>query len=500
MAEHKLSILIEALGAAKANQSLKGVDKTISSIGSHASRGFKNAANNLKTIGVIAAGFVAANVYKGIESLEDLERVTNQTAAVIKSTGGVAGVTATQVRELSQSLEELTTVDDKAIQGGANLLLTFTGIGKETFPRATKAMVDMAIALAQGDVEAANFQTTAIQIGKALNDPVKGMTALRKSGVSFTAEQIKQVKTLVKSGKTLAAQEIILAELEKEFGKAGEAAAKGFGGDMRRFQDAVEDAQQALAIGFLPLIRDVATELSTKLKDPKTLERIRELGIGLAAGFRKLMDFAGRIPWGTIGDSLKTAGAGAKAIFDAFLGLPPWVQTAVISGWGLNKLTGGALGSIVGELGKGLIKGVLNTNAAVMNVRAGVVNGLGGAGGAAGAAAGSRFGVLAGFAKMIGLGAGIGIAAGSNAAGPGGQISGEGFLGNLGGGALAGASVAGPVGMFAGAMIGLVKSVSEVESGINTAMAQQAHANMQQGTGLAGASASELTTKLAAID
>ena len=380
MAEHKLSILIEALGAQKANQALKGVDKTISSIGGHAGRGLKNAATNLTRLGVVAGGFVAANVYKGIESLQDLERVTNATAGVIKSTGGVAGVTATQVRDLAQALEETTTADDKAIQEGENMLLTFTSIGKDVFPQATKAVTDLAIAMANGNVDQANFSQTAIQVGKALNDPVKGVTALRRVGVQFTDQQIKQIKTLVKSGKTVEAQKLILAELEKEFGKAGEAAGKGFGGDMRRFQDAIEDAQQQLAIGFLPLIKDVTGWLTTKLKDPKVLQQIKDFGQGLADGFRQVLDFAGRIPWGTIGDSLKTAGAGAKAIFDAFLGLPPWIQTAVISGWGLNKLTGGALGSIVGELGKGLIKGVLGMNAGVVNINAAAVRGGGGGG------------------------------------------------------------------------------------------------------------------------
>ena len=50
--------------------------------------------------------------------------------------------------------------------------------------------------------------------------------------------------------------------------------------------------------------------------------------------------------------------------------LPPWVQTAVITGWGLNKLTGGALGGIVAELGKGLIKGVLGIKAGAVNITA----------------------------------------------------------------------------------------------------------------------------------
>jgi len=371
-----------------ASGALGGFESRLGRIGGIARQGVGTAIRNLERLGLVAGGLLASQVYAGVRSLEELQRATYATEGVIKSTGGVAGVTAEQVRRLAERLEDVTTADDKVIQSGENLLLTFTNIGKDVFPLATKAMVDLGIALAQGDVANADFKNSALQIGKALQDPVRGLLALRRSGVSFTKDQEALIKKLVKSGDLLGAQKIILAELEKEFGKAGEAAGQGFGADMRRFQDAVEGAQQALATGFLPLISEVARTLQTELAKPETLAKIREFGQGLAGGFRDLLDAAKQIPWASIGDAMKLAGAGAKAIFDAFVGLPPWIQTAVISGWGLNKLTGGALGGIVGELGKGLIRGVLGMNAGVVNINAGVVNGAGGAAGAAGAAGG----------------------------------------------------------------------------------------------------------------
>jgi hypothetical protein len=86
----------------------------------------------------------------------------------------------------------------QADPGAENLLLTFTGIGKDVFPGATKAVVDLGIAMAGGDVNNANFKASAIQVGKALNDPIKGVTALSKVGVSFTKQQKDQIKALVK--------------------------------------------------------------------------------------------------------------------------------------------------------------------------------------------------------------------------------------------------------------------------------------------------------------
>ncbi len=336
-------------GAKRAGVVLGGMEKRFGKIGGIAQKGIGNLATNLTRIGVIAAGAIAVAVKSGIQSLADLERVTNATGAVIESTGGKAGVTAGQVRALAESLESVTTADDKLIQSGENMLLTFTNIGSDIFPQATKSMVDLAIAMAEGDVENANFQASAKQIGKALQDPVRGMTALRKSGVSFSKEQEALIKKLVESGDVMGAQQVILKELEVEFGKAGQAAGKGFGGDMRKLDDAFEDSRMALATGFLPVIRKVADKLSTELVKPEVQRQIREFGDTLAGAFDKVLEIGGKLPWGQIGDSLKLAGQGAKAVFDAFAGMPAWVQTAVLTGWGLNKLSGGALTSLLGE-------------------------------------------------------------------------------------------------------------------------------------------------------
>jgi hypothetical protein len=388
-------------GISSALKDVGKLETRLGRIGQHAQRGVQNAAANLTRLGVVAGGLLATQVYAGVKSLEELERVTNATEGVIKSTGSAAGVTAKEIRDMAQALEDVTTADDKVIQGGQNLLLTFTNIGEDVFPKATKSMVDLGIAMAQGDVANADFKASAIQIGKALNDPIKGITALTRVGVSFTEQQKAQIKAMVEAGDVAGAQTIILQELEREFGNAGKAAGQGFGADMRRFQDAVEGAQQALARGLLPLISRVSKELQTRLSDPAVLRGIEEFGEGLADGFDQALVVARQIPWTTIGDAMKLAGQGAKAALGFFTSLPPWVQTAVITGWGLNKLTGGALGGIIGELGKGLVKGVLGMNAGVVNARAGVVNVAGGIGGAGAAGAAGAGGKAAGALGVV---------------------------------------------------------------------------------------------------
>ncbi len=167
------------------------------------------------------AGFVR-DATAGYREHLKVVALTNQ---VIKTTGGVAGLTSKQVEGLSNAIELKTGVDGDAIQSGANLLLTFknihneTGKGNAIFNRATRAVTDMSVALGQ------DMKSGSIQLGKALNDPIKGITALSRVGVSFTDQQKAQIQTMVDSGNTMSAQKVILKELSSEFGGAAVAAA-----------------------------------------------------------------------------------------------------------------------------------------------------------------------------------------------------------------------------------------------------------------------------------
>ena len=353
MASKELSILVTAKD--RASGTLHKVRGEVKGLSSEAKRGAAEASRNIGRIALGAAAVVGANVAIGVQSLEELARVTNQTEAVLKSTGGAAGVTAAQVRKLAQAYEDLTTIDDKAIQNTENLLLTFTNIKGKAFEPALQAVLDMNAAMG-GDEE--SLKNVAIQVGKALQDPILGATALRRVGVNLTKQQQDQIKTLVEQNKLYDAQQIVLKELQKEFSGSAAALAKGPGGDIRRFKDAIEDAQMALATGFLPLITSLSKKTKELLSRPEVIAKIKEFGAGLSGTVDKLINAASRLPWGAIGDAFRAMGTGAKAALDLFLSAPAWLQTAVLTGWGLNKLTGGALGNITIDLAMGGIKGL----------------------------------------------------------------------------------------------------------------------------------------------
>lgn len=196
-----------------------------------------------------------------VNDARESAKVGRISAQVIKSTGGVAKISAAQMGDLATAISNKTGADDEAIQSGENLLATFTNVRNETgkgnqiFDRATQAAVDMAAAMNNGTVDAAGLKTANIQLGKALNDPIKGVSALSKVGVSFTADQKEQIKTLVESGRTLDAQKIILAEVGKEFGGAAQAAAD----PLTRLQTITGNLAEKFGGFLLPVVDKFAT-------------------------------------------------------------------------------------------------------------------------------------------------------------------------------------------------------------------------------------------------
>ena len=175
--------------------------------------------------GVATAAFTAivAGVVKVTQAYAVQEQAEIRTRATLRATQYAAGLTADELFNMASALQEVTTFGDETIISGQNMLLTFKNIGEDTFPRATKAMLDMATAMGT------DLKSTAIQLGKALNDPRAGLASLSRVGITFTEQQKEQIKVLQASGEMAQAQAIILKELESQFGGTAEAAAKGTG-------------------------------------------------------------------------------------------------------------------------------------------------------------------------------------------------------------------------------------------------------------------------------
>lgn len=231
----------------------------------------------------IATGLgVVAKV--GFDEFEEGQKVAAQTAAVLKSTGGVANVTAGQVDALATSIMRKSGIDDEAIKSGENLLLTFTNVrneagkGNDIFTQATSIMADMSTALGQ------DTSASAIQLGKALNDPIKGVTALQRVGVSFTQKQRDQIAALVESGRTMDAQKLILGELTKEFGGSAEAAGDTFAGKVNIAKETAKNLAGELVAGAIPTLEVLTGALSSAAEFLSKHTTTAKILVGVLAG------------------------------------------------------------------------------------------------------------------------------------------------------------------------------------------------------------------------
>jgi hypothetical protein len=248
----------------------------------------KGMTNTLKTVGKLAAGVaVAAGAigFKLASAAYESQKVMAQTEAIIKATGGAAGITAGQVSKLSETLSMQIGVDDELIQTSANLLLTFkqiqnqVGENNNIFDRAVIAAQDLGSVFGSADA-------AALQLGKALSNPVKGITALTRSGINFTDQQKEQIKTLVASGDVLGAQKIILAEIEAQVGGTAAATATGFD----RMRIAIGNVAEEFGAILIPYIEKFANYVVQKVVPylSNLADVIGEKGLG--AGLKILAD------------------------------------------------------------------------------------------------------------------------------------------------------------------------------------------------------------------
>jgi len=230
-------------------------------LGTSAGKGF-TAGFSTVTRAAIAVG-LGVFLRSAFDEAAQAQKAGAQTEAVLKSTGNAAHVSADQLQEHATQLGKVAAVDNDVIVAGANMLLTFTNIRNEAgknndiFDQAVDVSVDMAAAMAAVSGGQVDLKATSIQLGKALNDPVKGITALSKVGVTFTADQKAMIKSLVDSGNILGAQKIILAELRREF--SGSAAAQAT--DAERGKLAIKDFEEAVGTTLLPVMEKGAQAL-----------------------------------------------------------------------------------------------------------------------------------------------------------------------------------------------------------------------------------------------
>ena len=197
-------------------------------------------------VGIWAAGT--------IKDMMRAETLGANTAAVIKATGGAAGRSAGQVATFADKFERLTGMEAETVTEGQNVLLTFKNIKGANFDKATTSAADLAVWMNKGSLAGANMAGASNMMGKALDNPTKGMTALSKVGVSFTDQEKEQIKTMQAKGNMAGAQAIILKAVNGQVAGSSEAAGKTTAGMWAKVQNAIGAVSEDVLSFVLPAL------------------------------------------------------------------------------------------------------------------------------------------------------------------------------------------------------------------------------------------------------
>lgn len=331
--ESKLSIIVDAQDKTSAglNAVKKGLDNTQVSV-----EGITEAMSAVGKVGAVAFGALSVGVGVAINEATEANKVIAQLEAVLGSTAGKAGVTKEAATNLANELSRMTLYSDDAVLSAENMLLTFTNIGKDVFPTATETVLNMSTALGQ------DLQSSAVQLGKALNDPIDGISALSRVGVTFNDDQKAMIETMVEAGDVMGAQKIILAELATEFGNSAAKAAEAdpFGVMKNQMSELTETIGTALLPVFQQLIEAV-TPVILKItewvqENPKLTEAILIVA-GVITGLMAIM-----LPLSLIMPALVATFTGLAAVF-TFLATGPgmlFIGFAVVLIYTISQISG----------------------------------------------------------------------------------------------------------------------------------------------------------------
>lgn len=286
---------------------------------------FGKLGGSLKTLGGIAAGIAAAGVVAFGAGLafsvgQAREAIAGQKelASTIKATGGIAGVSAIEANRWAEALSKVTNFTDDAVLKGENMLLTFTNIGEKVFPRAAETVLDLATKF--GSVDQAS-----VMLGKALNDPIRGLTSLTRVGVTFTEAQEKMITAMAEAGDIAGAQGAILDAIGSQ-GFAG--LAKSMADPLIQLQNALSEIGETIGIAVMPLITQLAQQALPMIQ--QAMVTIQPFLDGFSAFFSTLA--AGKGILTSIAAGLLMVGMSGETVQKVLDFIGPLIAT-LQSGW-----------------------------------------------------------------------------------------------------------------------------------------------------------------------
>lgn len=187
------------------------------------------------------AGALFLAVGKGVADVAENERLFRRLEAVLKITGSASGLTATQIGNLADAMERMTGVAAEEVIAASAGLATFTSIGRENFERTLKVANDLTA------VFGGSLKENVDRVARALDDPIEGFAALRRSGFSLAESEKEVVEQMMRVGDVAGAQRVVLENLEKQIGGAASAQAQGLTGAFERAKNAAGNFFEEIA-------------------------------------------------------------------------------------------------------------------------------------------------------------------------------------------------------------------------------------------------------------
>lgn len=253
---------------------LNSINRQLNNVSSNVSTAFgafTGALGGVAAIGVVsrlsgAVNGLVSNVWDFLKVSRELNTVQQDAEKkleqVERSMGSLGGYTAEQIKLYASLRQEVTKFGDEvSIRAAANLG-TFGNIRDDVFLETLAMAQDMA------EFFGTDLFNEITGLGRALNDPIKGLTALSRRGISFTNEQTDMISKLVEQNNIYGAQKLILEELANQYGGQSTNAVSNFNDKLIQFNNAWGDFQERMggavdevASDFIPALENLQSKL-----------------------------------------------------------------------------------------------------------------------------------------------------------------------------------------------------------------------------------------------
>jgi hypothetical protein len=310
----------------------------------------KGAATSM--VGVLGAAGLGAILKQSVDTFAKFETETKLLENGLKNVGARSGELG-RLQKVASDLGEATLFNEEDFRKGFGLLTSFGNIGTSNYERVAKAAADVA------QTSGTDVSSAFMQLAKALNDPAKGLTTLSRSGIQFTEDQKTMIESMVEAGNTAGAQNMILKELEKQYGGNSVAAAQGLAGALDTLGEKFYDLQVALGDNVSQLLQPLIAGLTSLvgfisgLPEPvqtfivalggltialTALGGVLAIGAPIFSALAALGPILAGIPaliagWaGAIGPLVAGLGTLAQTLIAVFSGPVGWVALAVAAG------------------------------------------------------------------------------------------------------------------------------------------------------------------------